>query len=272
MTTRNIDSRRAATIAALLLLTPGRPAMAEDAREFCADRPGLGTPTCTLAPGAAVIETGVAGWERSRSAESVDDEITLGDALLRVGLGESTEVQLGLTSHVIQRSRDRASGEVERVSGVGDATLAVRQGLAGPNGPVAIQAFVTLPVAKRPIGSGAWSAGFLLPASVTLSQGFDLELTPEIDLTPNADRPGRHVAWGGVVGLSRPLTERLSLTGELAAFRDEDPDERSTDARVAASLAWQVAERLQVDFEADLGLSNGAPDHALALGFAWQFR
>jgi hypothetical protein len=260
------------TLAAGALMFAATPVLAEAPREFCADRPGLGTPNCTLAPGAAVVEIGVAAWERARSAATVADEIILGDALLRLGLTPSTEVQIGLTSHVIQRERDRASGSVDRVSGIGDATLAIRQGLDGPNGPVAIQAFVTLPVAPRPIGSGAWSAGLLLPTSVPLSEGFDLELTPEIDLLPNGDRPGRHVAWGGVVGLSRPLTDSLSLTGELAAFRDEDPDGRSTDARVAASLAWQVAARVQLDFEADLGLSRGAPDHALALGFAWQFR
>lgn len=260
---------RGLILSAMLFSTP---ALAEETREFCADRPGLGTPACTLAPGEAMIEIGAASWERSRDPATVADTITLGDALMRFGLGKTTEVQIGLTGHVIQRERDRASGAVDRVSGIGDATLSIRQSLSGANGPVALQGFVTVPVARRPIGSGEWSGGLLLPASVTLIEGFDLELTPEVDLLPNEGRPGHHVAWGGVVGLTRPLSEQVSLTSEVAAFRDDDPDGHSTDARVAASLAWQVAKRVQLDFEADVGLTQGAPDHVLAIGFAWKFR
>jgi hypothetical protein len=75
-----------------------------------------------------------------------------------------------------------------------------------------------------------------------------------------------------VIGLSHPLGKSLSLTGEVAAFYDEDPAGHSTDARVAGSLAWQVSDRFQLDFEAAAGLSAGAPDRSLAVGLAWQFR
>ncbi len=248
------------------------PALADEAREFCANRPGLGTPACTLAPGRAMIEVGLAGWDRSSDAQTIADDVTLGDALLRVGVTETTEVQLGLTGHVIQRSRDRASGTVDRVTGIGDGTIAIRQSLSGPGGNVAVQVFATAPLAKSPIGSGEWSGGILLPASFELPSGFEIGLTPELDLAVNESRSGRHIAWGGVVGLSHGLGPQLSLTGEVAAFRDEDPDGHSTDARVAGSLAWQVAERFQIDFEVDAGLTASAPDRTLAIGVAWQFR
>lgn len=257
---------------AAAMLLAASPALAEEARDFCADRPGLGTPACTLAPGTAMVEVGVAGWDRTRDAGTVADEVTLGDALLRVGVSPTTEVQLGLTGHVIQRERDRQTGAIDRVTGIGEGTLAVRQSLSGPDGPVAIQAYVTVPLAKRPIGSGEWSGGVLLPMGFELPAGFALDLTPQLAIAANARGSGHHLAWGGVVGLTHALGEQLSLTGEVGAFRDQDPDGHSTDARVAASLAWQVHERLQLDFEADLGLSAGAPDHVLAVGFAWQFR
>src|SRR5437868_4224604 len=108
-------------------------------RDFCANRPGLGTPACTLAPGSAMVEVGIGAWDHSSASASVEDDVTLGDALLRVGVAETTEVQFGVTSHVIQRTRDRASGSVERVTGIGDGTLAIRQSLSGANGPVALE-------------------------------------------------------------------------------------------------------------------------------------
>jgi hypothetical protein len=255
----------------LPMLLAATPALADEARDFCANRPGLGTPACTLAPGSAMVEIGLAAWDHSRDRTTIEDDVTLGDALLRVGVTETMEVQLGLTGHVIQRTRDRATGAIDRVTGIGDGTLALRQSLSGANGPVAVEVFATAPLAKSPIGAGRWSGGILLPADFDLPKGFELDLTPELDIAPNAGGPGRHLAWGGVVGLSHPLGKAVSLTGEVAAFRDDDPAGHSTDARVAGSLAWQVSERLQLDFEADAGLSAGAPDRSLAIGLAWQF-
>jgi hypothetical protein len=243
-------------------------AQAEEARDFCANRPGLGTPACTLAPGRAMIEVGIAAWDHASDRATIEDDVTLGDALLRVGVTETTEVQFGVTSHVIQRSRDRATGVVTRMTGIGDGTFAVRQSLSGPNGDFAVQAFVTAPLK----GGGALSGGILLPSGFKLPSGFELDLTPELDLAANESDTGRHLAWGGVVGLSHGLGPHLTLAGEVAAFRDDDPAGHSTDARVAGSLAWQVREHFQLDFEADAGLSSGAPDRSLMVGLAWQFR
>jgi len=258
--------------AAVSLLAFASPALAEETREFCADRPGLGTPACTLAPGTAMLEIGAAAWDHSRNAATVEDEVTLGDALLRLGVTETTEVQFGLTGHVVQRSRDRATGLLDRASGLGDGTIAIRQGLAGPNGKVALQAYVTVPLAKPPIGSGEWSGGLLLPFGFDLPSGFTFDVTPEIDLAANEVGGGHHLAWGGVAGLTHDLVDTVSLTGEIGVLHDDDPSEPSTDARLALSLAWQPAERFQIDFEADAGLSDGAPDRVLAIGLAWQFR
>ncbi|MBW8755244.1 MAG: transporter [Sphingomonadales bacterium] len=246
-------------------------AQAEE-RDFCADRPGLGTPACTLAPGSAMVELGIGAWDHTTDAASVEDDVTLGDVLLRVGVTETTEVQIGVTGHVVQRSRDRASGSVDRVAGMGDGTLAIRQSLSGANGPVAIEVFAAAPLGKPPIGAGQWSGGILLPAGFTLPSGFELDFTPELDVTANGSGPGHHLAWGGVAGLSHGLGRQVTLTGEVAAFRDEDPGGHSTDARVAGSFAWQVSGHFQLDFEADAGLTAGAPDRSLALGLAWQFR
>ena len=243
------------------------PAHAQD-RDFCANRPGIGTPACTLAPGAAMIETGVVEWDHSADSVATDDSTTWGDLLLRIGVSQSAEVQFGLTSFTLDRLRDRASGRVTRSSGVGDAFVAVRRGIAGPNGPVAIEAFVSAP-ADHP---GRWSAGVLLPAGVDLPDDFQLALTPEIDVAADVDGHGRHLAYGGVLGLSRNIAANVSLGGEIAAFEDNDPSGHSLDARLAGSLAWQVAPRLQIDFEADAGLSAGAPDTAIMVGFAERFR
>jgi len=218
-----------------------------------------------------MLETGIAAWDRADNADGRLDSLTLGDATMRVGLDQQTELQVGFTSFVHQRSRDGAGG-VASSGGSGDATLGLRHGITGPNGRAAVQAFVTLPVGHGPGTAGDWGAGVLVPVALPLPQGFELDLTPQADAAVNASGAGRHLAYGGVVGLAHDLAPRLSGTMELAAFRDDDPGGHSTDARLAASVAWQAGAGLQLDLEVDKGLSAAAPDHTIAFGIAWRVR
>lgn len=245
-------------------------AQAQD-RDFCANRPGLGTPPCTLAPGQAVVEAGLLGWDHSSDAGSFSDDLTFGNLLLRVGLDGRTEVEVGFGGYGVNRLKDRTSGQISRQSGGGDVTLSLRRGLAGANGPVALQFYAGLPVGNKSIGSGDWSAGLLIPAALPLPHGFELDLTPELDLSPDGNRPGHHLVWGGVVGLGHGIGRGLQLEGEIGAWRDEDPDGSSSDIRAGLSLAWQARPNWQIDLEADQGLTAVAPRHSLALGMAHRF-
>lgn len=254
-------------ISLLASLAAVAPARAEQ-REFCAARPGLGTPPCTLAPGETMIELGAVAWDHTADDAAVADTLTAADALVRIGLTERSELQLALGGNVHQRTRDRLTGEVASANGLGDATIAWKRGLAGPNGPVAVQAYVTLPVGSGPGTAGDWGAGVLLPVAVNLPAGFGLEVVPEVDAAVNSSGSGRHFAWGGVVGVGHDLAPGLSAALEISTFRDEDPAGHTTDARLATSLAWLVAPGLQLDAEYDAGLTSAAPDHTVALGLA----
>jgi hypothetical protein len=239
-----------------------------DDRDFCADRPGRGTPPCTLQPGDVMLEVGAVSLEREADALSTTDTLSLANSLLRVGVDDKTELQIGLAGYTSAKSRDRVSGDVSRARGFGDSYLAVKRGLAAANGPVAVEAFVTLPTGHAPAGAGDWGAGVILPFQHDLPAGFQLALTPEVDAAVNASGHGRHLAFGGVAGLSHALDKALSASGEIAAFQDQDPAGHALDARLAGSLAWQVARKLQLDFETDLGVTHAAPKEAFLFGFA----
>lgn len=256
--------------AALLLVLLPVAAQAEE-RPFCADRPGFGTPACTLEPGRVMVELGLAGWDHSGDSAQVEDDLTYGNLLVRMGLDDSTELELGFDGYGTTRSRDRASGAISRQHGGGDVTMALRRSLSGPNGPVALHAFVTAPTGRSGIGAGDWGAGVLMPIGLDLPQGFELDLTPELDAAVNDSGKGRHLAWGGVVGLGHALGPDLSLEGELAAWRHDEPAGHYTDVRSSVSLAWQAGKDWQVDIEADFGLTRAAPDHSLMVGLARRF-
>lgn len=254
---------------AVLLLFPAL-ARADDAPDLCVNRPGIGTPPCTLPAGRVMAEFGAVAWDHSASLGRREDTLTLADTVVRIGLGHATELQIGLGGWGHQRSRTGST--IQTVRGLGDATIGLRHGFGGEDdAKVAAQAFVTLPVGRAPNGSGDWAAGLLVPVALPLPSGFSLALTPEIDAAANGSGHGRHLAWGGVVGLSHGLGKALSLGTEVSAYRDNDPDGASTDARVDVVAAWRAGQSLQIDIEFDLGISQGAPDHALMIGFARQF-
>src|SRR3546814_5728079 len=71
-------------------LAAATPALAEEGRALCPDRPGLGTPACTVDVGAVVLEVGVADWTLDDNADSRTDSWAFGDTLLRARSEEHT--------------------------------------------------------------------------------------------------------------------------------------------------------------------------------------
>src|SRR3546814_7519690 len=62
-------------------LAAATPALAEEGRALCPDRPGLGTPACTVDVGAVVLEVGVADWTLDDNADSRTDSWAFGAAV-----------------------------------------------------------------------------------------------------------------------------------------------------------------------------------------------
>lgn len=261
--------------AALACLAAAVPASAqEQERDFCADRPGLGTPTCTLDPGRVQVELGLGDWTRDSTATERRTEWVTGDVLVRIGVGPTTEVQLAWTAYGRTRLRDRVTGVVARDDGTGDVLLAVRQNLLSPDGSgttVAVQPFVTLPTGGSAIGAGDWGAGVLLPFGFELSDRVSLAFTASAEAAVDEDGDGRHFAAGGVAGIGFDLSDSLNATLELAVTHDDDPAGASTPVLSGLSFGWQVAPDWQLDAGANVGLNRSADDIQLYFGVSHRF-
>jgi hypothetical protein len=249
-------------------------AQAQEGRELCPDRPGLGTPPCTVEPGRVVAEVGLADWTREKDAQSRTDTVEAGDLLLRFGLTGNLEAQVGWTAYGHERVRDRTTGRVDRSAGVGDMRIALRQNLRSPDGSgfsIAIMPYAILPTGGSAIGAGDWGAGLLIPVSYDLGKGLSLQLTPEIDAAVDEDGDGRHLAFGSVVGLGIDISDSLSAALETSLMRDRDPAGRSTQALAGLSLGWQPSADLQLDIGLNLGLNADSPDSEAYVGISRRF-
>lgn len=263
--------RSMAMVAAMAAAAPAFAA--DDRRELCPDRPGLGTPACTVEPGTMLLEVGLADWSLDRTADSRADVWTFGDALLRAGLTPSLEVQIGWTMLGHVRERDRATGEVKARTRTGDVTLALRQNLGNPDGSgfsVALMPYATLPLGGDGVGAGDWGAGLIVPTSVELG-ALSLGLTPHVDAAVDGDGNGRHLAYGSVVGIGFGVSDDISMAAEASLTRDRDPGGHSSEALAGLSAGWQPDADSQWDVGANIGLNRDSPDIELYFGFVRRF-
>ena len=261
---------RAALLSLLVCLVAAGRAEAEELEAFCVDRPGLGTPDCTIGAGHAALELGLVNWTRVNEDGTRGDTLVFGDLLLRYGLGSNWEVQLGWVGLGVDR--ERVGEDTLRKTGAGDVRLALRHGFGNPDGlSAAVMPFVTLPVGVDPVGQGDWTAGLVLPVEYALPRGFELDLTGEVNAAADALGSGHHLAYGATIGLGLPLGDRLSAAVELQARRDEDPMEEAGQLLGGLSFAWTPSDSLQLDAGTVIGLGHHDPDVALYAGIARRF-
>jgi Putative MetA-pathway of phenol degradation len=248
-------------------------ANAEHERDLCTDRPGLGTPACTIEPGQIMVEAGIVDWTLDRQSGNRSDIIQAAQMLTRIGLGDHLEAQIGWNGYADIRTRDTISGTY-KAKGAGDIRMALRRNFINPDGSgtsLAIMPYAIIPIGRSPIGAGDWGAGIIAPVSYSLPHNIGIAFTPEIDAAVNQSGNGRHVAFGSVAGVSFPLTKALSLTSELSWFRDNDPSGHSSCTLSGFSLAWQPSKKLQFDIGTNIGVSGIAPDREIYFGVARRF-
>lgn len=261
-----------------MLLTALMPvaalAQTDAPRDLCADRPGLGTPACTVDKGRVVVELGLGDWTRDQDSRSRTDSFQTGDMLIRLGLADHLEAQIGWTAYGHVRTRERRGGAIDKDDGVGDVRVALRRNLSNPDGSgfsVAAMPYVSLPLGGSAIGDGDWGVGLLLPVSFDIGHGLSLEWVPEIDAAVDEDRSGRHVAYGSVVGLGFDLSDSLSGTIEASLMDNDDPDGHATEALAGLSFGWKPNDDMQFDVGVNAGLNDNSPDGEVYFGLVRRF-
>ena len=260
-------------LAAGLLLITTTAAHAEE-RNYCPARPGLDTPACTISPGRVSVETGLADWSLEQDSSQRTDTVLIGGTLVRIGLTDNLEAQVGWTPYGHVRTRDKIGGTVDSAGTFGDAMLGFKVNLHHPDGSglsAAIQPFVTLPIGRGPLGAGDWGGGVIAPVDYALTDTFSLQFTPEIDAAVDQDGNGRHFAASGTLGLGMALSKKVSMTVEFQALRDVQPSGKTWQVLESTSLAWMPKDNLQLDMGAVAGLNRDAPEAELYVGVSRRF-
>ena len=243
------------------------PVGAQELRDFCAQRPGKATPPCILDAGHAQLEVGLADAVFQRSGGAHEDTYALAAAELRVGLTRRFEVSAAWSPWIIDTTRGG-----DRLTGVGDATLALMGALTDPDGKglaVSAEGFVTAPTATHGLGAGGWTGGLRLPISAPLGDS-SLGLAPEVDVLRDAGGGGTHLAWVGVGSLSHAFGS-TTLGAELWGQIEDDPAATIRRASADLTAAVAVGKNVQLDAGANFGLNHATPNAEIYAGFSRRF-
>lgn len=251
-----------AVLLGLAITASVAPAAAQETLPpMSSDRPDFTEGTSTLTPGHVQVEGGTT-WQEIGD----EDSLTIGELLVRYGLGENLEARLGVGSW----TRIEAPGE--EVDGYEDPELGLKIRLTAPADDrppglpaVALLLGTTVPVGSEELTMDAWEPTALL--------AFDWELTDLLSLGANlgASYPSqdddRFDQILASVTLGIAATDRLGVFGEVYGFSQEEPDGDATQY-VDTGVTFTLTDSVQLDARIGFGLNDPSPERFVGVGGA----
>ena len=245
-------------------------------RPLCTDRPTKSTSPCTVDAGHIQVESDLFNVTVDRGGGLTTVTWLATNPTIKLGLTDTLDGEVNLAPFVSVRTRDRSTGQVSRISGVGDLSLRLKWSLLGESGGAvafALSPYVKLPTARVGVGNGAVEGGLIAPVNLNLPAGWSLVIDPEVDVLKNATDDGRHLNASGLLSLSRGVSKTLTLSAELWTDRDFGPGAARTQvsADIGAAYSPAKAPNWQLDGGVNFGLNRQTPAAQAYLGVSRRF-
>lgn len=253
------------------LLIVALAAAPASAPPICTDRPTKANALCTVPAGRLQVETSLVGWTLTRGGGARIELLVVGGSVLKLGLTDRSDLQLGIAPYVRLGTRDGVSRP--HVEGLGDIQLRYKHRLTKDDAPVQVAAipFVKLPTATGPLGNGKLEGGLAIPISVMAPGSVTVTFGPELDVLADSDRHGRHLALVNLINVAVPIAPRLTVAAELWTNFNFDPVGTISQVSADGALAYALSNDVQVDAGVNVGLTDETSDLELYAGVSFRF-
>lgn len=246
----------------------------ESLRDLCPDRPGKDTSACTVDADHIQLESDIVDGAFQHSGGVTTDVWFIADSLVKYGVTDGLDAEVGFAPLVVVRTHDSRTGATQVLGGIGDTVLRAKWAAIGNSGSdfaLALDPFLKLPTARSGIGNGAVEGGVAMPVGLTLSDGWSLGTTPEVDLLKDNGDDDHHANVVDVISVNRSLGSNVTLGVEV--WEDTDFDPRSTTEAWSFDLvaAWLSDPNTQFDAGVNLGLNRNTPGLQAYCGYSRRF-
>lgn len=252
------------------------PTPVESLRDLSTDRPDQTESAYTVDAGHFQVEMDLATFTYDRRTASGGDLRTriwnVAPANLKVGLTNRVDVQLIVDNYVRFRVEDRATGLVERGSGVGDVTTRVKVNLWGNDKgktAFAIMPFVKWPLSASSVRNGKTEGGIILPLAVELPRGWSMGAMTEVDFVSDG-AGGRDTEFVNSITFGRDLTSKLGGYIEFFTVAGNAPGFK-WQGQLDIGFTYALNDTTQLDFGCNFGITKSAPDYNPFIGISRRF-
>ena len=186
------------------------------------------------------------------------------ETILRIGIAPNTELRFAAPDYYQNSGISFGPG-----SGFGDLAAGIKQQLRGmPGGfEASVVLMLSFPTGANGISSGGYDPSFQLPWSRKLSSNWTAAGMLSI-YVPSQN--GSHTVVGESTFLmDRQLTEAWDAFVEYAG---DFPEAGGPRHLLHFGTAYKIAPQQQLDLHAGVGLSAGAVDHFIGIGYSLRFK
>jgi hypothetical protein len=256
----------AADKSAYTLFDPTPPALL---REMTTDRPDLTESAHTVDAGHWQLESSLLEYTYDEAGDATFTEWNVFPSNLKLGLTNSTDLQLVFEPHVWQRTR--SAGHTDSADGFGATQLRFKWNLWGNDEgdtALAVMPFVQFPTARESIGGvDHVEGGLIVPLELSLPQEWSLTTMAEVDLVRDADDAGYGVALVHTASLSHAIAGPFDGYVEYAGVTSRDLGAGYV-AVAGGGLAYAVSRDVRLDSGVYFGLSDAADDFRTFVGLS----
>lgn len=169
-------------------------------RSFSPDRPGKSQSPYTVDAGHFQIESDFLTYTHDVTAGQSTRSVRIGAPVLKAGLTNWVDFEMGFALYYEVRTTDRGSGNSTTARGLGDVQIGSKINLLGNDGgeqALALLPFVKLPTASQNLGNGSVEYTVNMPYSRALPDDWNMTLEPVVSILRNAQNSGYHAGGSG---------------------------------------------------------------------------
>ena len=252
------------------------PTPPDQMRDFQTDRPDLTEGPYTVDAGHFQVEMDLVDYfyDRRNPEHITRQTLITADPTLKLGLLNDVDLELIATPLVYQATHFRDTDTSDYRVGSDDTILRLKWNLWGNDGgstAFALLPYVKIPTNTRELGNNYIEGGLILPLTIKLPRGFELDAMTEFDVLRNSDNMGYHLDWVNSVALHKDLIEnRLNAYVEFFSAVSRDPHAGPVES-ADVGLLLMVAANVQLDCGINFGLTKRAIDYNPFVGISMRF-